>query len=567
MSIRRRRNFLGDLLVQKGVITEEQLDDALRQQRLDKDGEGQGKGMLGRILVRLGYSTEDEITRVVAEQSDVPYISLETYPIDGDAMKLIPPEIARKYSALPIGFEQGRLLVAMMHPRDIIAIDDLRIYTGHDFQPVVCADGELKAAIERYGRASSSDEQTATVEEATVEDLLPEVDDLAEKPAVRLANTIFKQAVHAGASDIHIEPQEKGMRVRMRIDGVLHDLMQPSKKIHPPLVSRIKVMANMDIAQRLIPQDGRFSMKMEGKTIDVRLATLPTAYGEKVAMRLLDRSDRMISLEELGFPPGGLERYRELMRMPYGFLLVTGPTGSGKTTTLYATLSAINSAEKNFITVEDPIEYRLDGLNQVQVNVRAGLTFANGLRSILRSDPDIIMIGEIRDVETARIAVESALTGHLVFSTLHTNDAAGAITRLGDMGIEPFLISSSLAGVVAQRLARVLCTNCKEAYQISRQDLLSNIPDFPLAEGEESLTLYQAKGCFRCSNTGYKGRTGVYELLIVNDEIRQLVLKHASSPEIKEAAVRSGMVTLRQDGLRKVKGGITSVEEIMRVII
>jgi type IV pilus assembly protein PilB len=556
------RSSLGELLIKIGAITKEQLEDALQQQNANKSS----KGMLGHTLVELGYCTEDDIARVVALQNDVPYVSLETYKIDDAASSLITPEIARRYSALPIGFNRARLLVAMMHPRDIIAIDDLRIHTGYDFQPVVCADGELMAAIERYSRTCTSVEQTAE-EEVEIEEVAPEVDDASEKPAVHLANTIFNQAVRAGTSDIHIEPQEKSMRVRFRIDGVLHDAMQPPKKLHAPLVSRIKVMANMDIAERRVPQDGRISLKIEEKTIDVRVATLPTAYGEKVTMRLLHRSSRLITLEELGFPLLELEKYRRIVKMPYGFILVTGPTGSGKSTTLYATLSAVNSVEKNIITVEDPIEYRLDGLNQVQVNVRAGLTFANGLRSILRSDPDIIMIGEIRDAETARIAVESALTGHLVFSTIHTNDAAGAITRLGDMGIETFLTASSLAGVVAQRLARILCTHCKEPYEISRDQLLSNIPDFPIGEGEEKLTLYRSKGCFRCSNTGYKGRVGVYELLLVNEEIRRLTLKHASSSEINDAAVASGMVTLRQDGLRKVKQGITSVEEIMRVIV
>jgi type IV pilus assembly protein PilB len=559
---RQGQNYLGDLLVKTGAITKEQLEHALKQQSMNKGS----KGMLGRTLVQLGYCTEDDIARVVALQNDVPYVSLETYKIDDAASSLITPEIARRYSALPIGFNRARLLVAMMHPRDIIAIDDLRIHTGYYFQPVVCADGELMAAIERYSRTCTSVEQTAE-EEVEIEEVAPEVDDASEKPAVHLANTIFNQAVRAGTSDIHIEPQEKSMRVRFRIDGVLHDAMQPPKKLHAPLVSRIKVMANMDIAERRVPQDGRISLKIEEKTIDVRVATLPTAYGEKVTMRLLHRSSRLITLEELGFPLLELEKYRRIVKMPYGFILVTGPTGSGKSTTLYATLSAVNSVEKNIITVEDPIEYRLDGLNQVQVNVRAGLTFANGLRSILRSDPDIIMIGEIRDAETARIAVESALTGHLVFSTIHTNDASGAITRLGDMGIETFLTASSLAGVVAQRLARILCTHCKEPYEISRDQLLSNIPDFPIGEGEEKLTLYRSKGCFRCSNTGYKGRVGVYELLLVNEEIRRLTLKHASSSEINDAAVASGMVTLRQDGLRKVKQGITSVEEIMRVIV
>lgn len=558
-----RRNYLGDLLVQMGIITKEQLDDALKHQ----NKQSSGKGLLGNTLVKLGYCKEEDIDKAVALQNNVPYISLDSYHIDDAATSLITPEIARRYSAFPIGFRDGKLLVAMKHPSDIIAIDDLSIYTGYDVQPVVCTDSELAAAIERYSRTSASIEQAEPEEEVDIEETSPGMDDSSEKPAVHLANLIFNQAVRARASDVHIEPQEKSMRVRFRIDGVLHDALQPPKRLHPSLVSRIKVMANMDIADRRIPQDGRFSLKLEDKVVDVRVATLPTAYGEKVTMRLLDRSAKLITLEKLGFPLPELEKYRQLVHLPYGFILVTGPTGSGKSTTLYATLAAINTVEKNIITVEDPIEYRLEGLNQVQVNVRAGLTFASGLRSILRSDPDIIMIGEIRDEETARIAVESALTGHLVFSTLHTNDAAGAITRLSDMGIEPFLTASSLVGVVAQRLARVLCPNCKEPYEITRDELLSNVPDFPLEDGEEKLTLYRPKGCFRCSNTGFKGRIGIYELLTMNEEIRRLVLQRASTAEINKAAVSMGMVTLRQDGLHKVKQGITSIEEIMRVIV
>jgi type IV pilus assembly protein PilB len=560
--VKQRQNNLGELLIENGTITKEQLENALQQQNTNEGG----RGMLGRTLVQLGYCTEDDIARVVSLQNDVPYVSLETFKIDDAASSLITPEIARRYKALPIGFNNGKLLVAMRYPKDIIAIDDLRIHTGYDFQPVICADSELTAAIERYSRTSVNVEQSAE-DEIEIEEVAAEVDDDAEKPAVRLVNLIFNQAVRAGASDVHIEPQEKSTRVRLRIDGVLHNAMQPPKRLHASLVSRIKVMANMDIAERRVPQDGRVSLKIDDKTVDVRVATLPTAYGEKVTMRLLNRSGKLISLEELGFPLPELEKYRRIVQMPYGMVLVTGPTGSGKSTTLYATLSVVNSVGKNIITVEDPIEYRLDGLNQVQVNVRAGLTFANGLRSILRSDPDIIMIGEIRDAETARIAVESALTGHLVFSTIHTNDAAGAITRLGDMGIETFLTASSLTAVVAQRLARILCPHCKQAYEITREQLLTNIPDFPLCEGEEKLTLYRSKGCFRCSNTGYKGRVGVYELLLVNEEIRQLTLDHASGSQIKDAAIGAGMITLRQDGLRKVKEGITSVEEIMRVIV
>lgn len=560
MKINPGKNYLGHYLVEAGLVTREQLEDALRRQN-EKGGK---KGLLGRTLVELGYCTEEDIARVMARRSGVPYVSLESYPFDGAAASLISTEAARRYRALPIGFDKGQLVVAMMNPRDIIAIDDLRILTGLDIQPVVAPDSDLEAAIERFGRSSAEVEQ-ATVEEPVTE-ITAGLEEAAEKPAVNLANMIINQAVRAGASDIHIEPQERSLRVRFRIDGVLHDVMYPARQMHPALVSRIKVMANMDIAERRIPQDGRISLKVEGKTVDLRVASLPVAYGEKLTLRLLDRTNRLITLEELGFPPGEMDKYKKIMRLPYGFILVTGPTGSGKSTTLYATLAALNSAEKHIITVEDPIEYRLDGLNQVQVNPRARLNFANGLRSILRSDPDIIMVGEIRDQETARIAVESALTGHLVLSTLHTNEAAGAITRLGDMGIEPFLTASSLAGVVAQRLVRLLCSHCKEPYELRRQDL-EKIPDFPLDEDAGAVRLYRPRGCLRCSNTGYRGRIGVYELLLAGETIQRLTLERRSTREIKDAAVAERMVTMRQDGMMKVKQGITSVEEVLRVIV
>lgn len=560
MKINPGKNYLGHYLVEAGLVTREQLEDALRRQN-EKGGK---KGLLGRTLVELGYCTEEDIARVMARRFGVPYVSLESYPFDGAAASLISTEAARRYRALPISFDKGQLVVAMMNPRDIIAIDDLRILTGLDIQPVVAPDSDLEAAIERFGRSSAEVEQS-TVEEPVTE-ITAGLEEAAEKPAVNLANMIINQAVRAGASDIHIEPQERSLRVRFRIDGVLHDVMYPARQMHPALVSRIKVMANMDIAERRIPQDGRISLKVEGKIVDLRVASLPVAYGEKLTLRLLDRTNRLITLEELGFPPGEMDKYKKVMRLPYGFILVTGPTGSGKSTTLYATLAALNSAEKHIITVEDPIEYRLDGLNQVQVNPRARLNFANGLRSILRSDPDIIMVGEIRDQETARIAVESALTGHLVLSTLHTNEAAGAITRLGDMGIEPFLTASSLAGVVAQRLVRLLCSHCKEPYELRRQDL-EKIPDFPLDEDAGAVRLYRPRGCLRCSNTGYRGRIGVYELLLAGETIQRLTLERRSTREIKDAAVAERMVTMRQDGMMKVKQGITSIEEVLRVIV
>lgn len=555
-------NYLGDYLVEAGEITRAQLEKALNYQK-EKRTEGQ-RGLLGRTLVELGCCSEEAVNMAVARQSGVEYVILEHYPIDSAARALVTPEAAARYQSLPIGFEDGRLVVAMLQPRDVITIDDLSILTGYEVKPVYVSEEEFKAALGHFVRSGSDLEQADDEEEPQEEQPAP--DAATEKPAVQLANTIFSQSVRAGASDVHVEPQEKSLRVRFRIDGVLHDVMQPPRQLHASLVSRIKVMANMDIAERRVPQDGRISMKVEGRTIDIRVASLPTAYGEKLTMRLLARGSRMITLEELGFPEAGLEEYRRAIRTPYGFILVTGPTGSGKSTTLYATLSVLNDVEKHIITVEDPIEYRISGINQVQINTRAGLTFATGLRSILRNDPDIIMVGEIRDQETARIAVESALTGHLVISTLHTNDASGAIARLGDMGIEPFLVASSLIGVVAQRLARLLCSHCKAPYAIDRAGLLDRVPDFPLEEGEDSVTLYRPVGCVRCNNTGYRGRIGVYELLTVSETIQKMTLEHRSAREIRRAAIEEGMITLRRDGLAKVKKGLTSLEELIRVI-
>ena len=562
MKVRYGWNYLGNMLVAAGIITQSQLQEALEQQKIKvRNG---GKGLLGRTLMEMGYCTEEDIARVMAEQAGVPYLSLESYTVDETAVGLITPEMARRYHALPLGFDQGRLIVAMMNPNDVIAIDDLRLLTGYDIQPVMVPDSELEAVTRRmvHSNLETRPEPAAKPEEP----VLPP-DAVENRPVVQLVNMILNQAVQARASDIHIEPRERDTRVRFRIDGVLHTIMHRSADIHALLVSRIKVMANMDIAERRVPQDGRMTIKLEGRTIDVRAASLPTAYGEKLTLRLLDPTNQLITLEQLGFPPHGLEKYVKIMCRPYGFIPVTGPTGSGKSTTLYATLAALNTEEKHIITVEDPIEYRVEGINQVQINPRAGLTFATGLRSILRNDPDIIMVGEIRDQETARIAVESALTGHLVLSTLHTNDAAGAITRLGDMGIEPFLVASSLIGVVAQRLVRLLCSHCKEAYQLSRESLLASVPDYPLPEGKDSVRLYRPRGCLRCSNTGYRGRIGVYELLLMSETIQGLTLQRCPSRDIREAAVAEGMVTLRQDGLRKVGEGLTSLEEVIRVVV
>jgi type IV pilus assembly protein PilB len=554
------KNFLGTWLVKEGVITEEQLNEALNNQKLSKDKQN----YLGKVLVKLGYCTEDDIARVIAKRAGVPFISLENFRIDPAAVATLPAEALKRYNVLPIAFNGDKLTVAMQHPDNIMAIDDLRILTGYDIKPVVVPDSELSAAIEKYTRAGMEFDQLDN-EEQKEEDITLEEEESAAKPAVQLANMILAQAVGTKASDIHIEPYENYVRVRFRIDGVLHDIMQLPGQMHASLVSRIKIMANMNIAERRIPQDGRVSLKIEGRTIDARVASLPASFGERLTLRLLDRSSKMITLEELGVTPEILEKYREIINLPYGCILVTGPTGSGKSTTLYASLATVDKVAKNVITIEDPVEYRMDGINQIQINPKAGLTFASGLRSILRSDPDIIMVGEIRDKETAKLAIESALTGHMVFSTLHTNDAAGAITRLAEMGIEPFLTASSVVCIMAQRLVRVLCPNCKEPYELTLEKLL-DIPDFPLDENETTLKLYRPRGCMRCSNTGYRGRTGIYELLFVTESIQRLTLERKSAKDIKATAVAEGMVTLRRDGLVKVKQGVTSLEELMRVV-
>lgn len=559
--IQGQNSFLGNQLIKLRKITHEQLNEALEQQKIMEE---QGtKGRLGQILVDMGFCTQEDVAHAMAKKSGSIYYSLSSYTIDIKAMNLISPDMSIKYQALAIGFENNYLLVALMNPNDIIALDDLRILTGYDIRPVVVPDKELISAIKQYTRDSSDIEQDEEDGgEINITDERPEDD----KPAVILANQIFNMSVNAEVSDVHIEPQEKQTRVRFRIDGVLHEIMRQPLRMHASLVSRIKVLANMDIAERRIPQDGRITLKIDGKTIDVRVASLPSAYGEKLTLRLLNRSNRLITLGELGFPESQLKSYDDAIHKPYGFVLITGPTGSGKSTTMYASLANLNSVKKNIITLEDPIERRMDGINQIQINPKAGMTFASGLRSILRNDPDIIMVGEIRDFETAKISVESALTGHLVLSTLHTNDSAGAISRLSDMGVEKYLTSSALLGVVAQRLMRVLCPICKRPYKITRDELQTTIPDFPF-DDEKEIELYRAHGCLSCNNTGYKGRIGIYEFLSVDENMQRLILSGASSTEIRRYAVESGMITMRHDSLIKVKKGESTLEEMLRVIL
>ncbi|HHV95284.1 MAG TPA: Flp pilus assembly complex ATPase component TadA [Clostridiaceae bacterium] len=564
MQFTEKGSLLGELLVSEGILTREQLNIALEKQKSSKQvGK---KGLLGATLVELGFCKESDISKAIAKKAGVEYLEMQNYNIDMAAVNLITPELAKKYNALPLGFKDGKLLLAMKNPGDIVAIDDIRIITGHNIKPVVINDKELETAIKRFENMSIMQLEQEEIEEVEKEEENVN-DDLNQRPAVQLANQIINQAAKAGASDIHIEPQEKRLRIRYRIDGVLHEIMQQPISIHPSLVSRIKVLSNMDIAERRIPQDGRTTLKIDSNIIDVRVATMPSAYGEKITMRLLNRNDRFITLKELGFNESELEKYESTLHSPYGFILITGPTGSGKSTTLYASLAILNQPDKNIITLEDPVERRIEGLTQIQTNPKAGLTFASGLRAILRNDPDIIMVGEIRDHETARIAIESALTGHLVLSTMHTNDSAGAITRLNDMGIEPYLSSSSLIGVVAQRLVRVLCKECKQKYIVTKNQLLNSVPDFPLAGNEEEIELYKTRGCVYCNGTGYRGRVGIYEFLRVTEAIQNLILSKVSAREVRETAIKEGMLTMKQDGFLKVKQGITTVEEVLRVIV
>lgn len=547
-------------LVDAGIITEAQAQEALEIQKTSK-------ALIGSILTQLGYCTEDDIARIMAQKSGYRYVSINEIGVNVAAANLITPEMALRNNVLPLYQEDKTLYVAMKNPNDIITIDNLHLMTGLEICPLVVADMELAAAIENFANMNSSvenyddDDQTEAVEET--EELT-----LDDKPAVQLVNQIINNAIKSGASDVHIEALEKNLRVRFRIDGVLQEVMQNPIKIFPSVVSRVKVLGGMDIAEKRVPQDGRATVRYEDKTLDVRIATMPTVYGEKIVMRLLERNKGNVSIKDINFSKRQFPRFDKAIHMPYGFVLVTGPTGSGKSTTLYATLAEISTLEKNVITLEDPVERRMAGINQVQMNNRAGMTFAAALRSVLRSDPDIVMVGEIRDGETAKIAVEAALTGHMVLSTLHTNDAAGAVTRLEEMGVEPFLTASSLVGVLAQRLVRKLCPKCKEEYTLTREEMLKILPDFPVEEyPKEVYKVYKPKGCLTCNNTGYKGREAVFEFLTVTEEMKKLILDRANGAQIKKLAMEQGMFTLKNEGIYKVMEGKTSIEELLRVIV
>lgn len=547
-------------LVDAGIVTEAQVDEALEIQKTSK-------ALIGSILTQLGYCTEEDIARIMAQKTGYRYVSIDEIGVNVAAANLITPETALRNNVLPLYQEDKTLYVAMKNPNDIITIDNLHLMTGLEICPLVVSDMELAAAIENFANMNSA---VDSYDEDDLPDAAEESEELSldDKPAVQLVNQIINNAIKSGASDVHVEALEKVMRVRFRIDGVLQEVLQNPIKIFPSVVSRVKVLGGMDIAEKRIPQDGRATVRYEDKTLDVRIATMPTVYGEKIVMRLLERNKGNVSIKDIHFSERQFPRFDKAIHMPYGFVLVTGPTGSGKSTTLYATLAEISTLEKNVITLEDPVERRMAGINQVQMNNRAGMTFAAALRSVLRSDPDIVMVGEIRDGETAKIAVEAALTGHMVLSTLHTNDAAGAVTRLEEMGVEPFLTASSLVGVLAQRLVRKLCPKCKEEIKMTREEMLKILPDFPVDQyPDESFKIYKPKGCLTCNNTGYKGREAVFEFLTVTEEMKKLILDRANGADIKALAISQGMHTLKDEGIYKVMHGITSIEELLRVIV
>ena len=554
---------LGAVLVRSGVITLGQLEAAL-ERALETNR------TLASVLLEDGLLTEEQFVSTIAGELGLEFVDLLTVPVDPNAAGLISATLARRYQALPIGWWEGRLVVAMADPANVYALDDIKAVTRAEVRAVVATRVAVTLALDKCYRADSeaaniSAEASAASTVPTQDERRADIGDLREDaPIIRLCNLIIAQAITDRASDIHVEPTDKEVRIRYRVDGVLHEAQQLPRNIQNGVVSRLKVMAEMNIAEHRLPQDGRITSKVDGRPVDLRVATLPSVHGEKVVMRVLDNSNAKLNLADFGFLPENMRRYSSSYTKPYGTVLVTGPTGSGKTTTLYATLNLLNQPTKNVITVEDPVEYQLWGITQMQVNTRTGLTFALALRTILRADPDIILVGEIRDRETAAIAIEAALTGHLVLSTVHTNDAATTANRLIEMGVEPFLVGSALDCIVAQRLARKLCERCKQAYDVDMGQL--SALGWDLAGMEVPGHLFRSVGCQRCGNTGYAGRFAVHEVLNVNEEIERMIVEHAHADDIRKAAVADGMLTLRQAGLMGVAAGITSLDEVLRVI-
>lgn len=565
---------LGDLLVAEGLLSPDQLQRALGEQKGSNE-------KLGTILVRLSMITEDQLIGFLSRQYGIPSITLSQLDIDPDVLRLIPVQIARKYEVLPVKRTGNALTLAMADPTNVFALDDVAFMTNLQVLPVVASQGSIRKAIERMYETETSaisevisamEGDTASMEvlESEAEDAPSKLDIFElkeateEAPVVRLVNLILSDAIKRGASDVHLEPFEKVFRVRYRIDGVLHEMMTPPKRLEPAILSRVKIMSSLDIAERRLPQDGRIKLRYANREIDLRVSTLPTIFGEKIVMRILDKEALTLDLTKLGFDAWGIEQFNKAIRSPYGMILITGPTGSGKTTTLYSAVHAINSPDINIMTAEDPVEYNLKGINQVQINEEIGRTFASILRSFLRQDPDVILVGETRDLETAQIAIRAALTGHLVFSTVHTNDAPSTIARLTDMGIPSFLVASSLLLIVAQRLARRVCRECREPYEADEESLASygHVP-----QGGGKVTLYKGKGCQSCNFTGLRGRVAIYEVMPITQESRDLILRAAPASEIRDVAAQQGVKSLRQAGLAKVIEGVTTVEEILRVTL
>jgi len=531
-----QKKLLGESLVEKGLITAEQL------RRAELETRASAKP-LRKILAEKGLISEEDLTAFLSQQFNLPYVDLTNYLIEPEIIDLVSEGLARKHLLIPILKIGDNLTVAMVDPSDVFALDELHMKTGFNIEPVLATETEVKKALDQHYRVKgtlegvigSLDREKLEIKPGQELELKKLKGIVEEPPVIKLVNMVIIEAVRQRASDIHIEPEEDTLKIRFRIDGLLHERTGPPKYLQSAVISRIKVMADLDISERRAPQDGRIQMKMEGRDIDIRVSCIPTIFGENVVLRILDRNQVILELKQLGFSPSILTQYERLICCPHGIILVCGPTGSGKTTTLYASLNAINSEDKNIITIEDPVEYHLTGIRQMQINPKIGLRFAEALSAVLRQDPDVIMVGEIRNVETAKAAVQAALTGHLVFSTLHTNDAPSAVTRLLDMGVEPFLISSSVIGVLSQRLVRTICAECK------------------------------GKGCKVCLQAGFKGRIGIFELMIPNEKIRGLITVKASADEIRKAAIDAGMLLLREDGQRKAESGITTKQEVMRV--
>jgi len=563
---------LGEMLIKAGLISQGQLDKTLEYQRANG-------GKLGYNLVKLGLVVEEDITRLLSQQYGVPAVAIKDLEVDEAVTKLIPSEVAQKYLIMPISRTGATLTLAMVDPTNVFAMDDIKFMTGYNVEPVVSSEIAIKDAIDKYYGSSHQLELKKVMDEISETEtdgleLLTEDENVdvarlesasEEAPVVKLVNLILTDSIKRGASDIHIEPYEKEFRCRYRIDGVLYEIMNPPMKLRDAILSRLKIMAKLDIAEKRLPQDGRIKikMKMQGKNreMDYRVSVLPTLFGEKIVLRLLDKENLMLDMTRLGFEAESLAKFEKAIFKPYGMVLVTGPTGSGKTNTLYSSIARVNTPETNIMTAEDPVEFNLHGINQVQMKEQIGLNFASALRSFLRQDPNIILVGEIRDFETAEIAVKAALTGHLVLSTLHTNDAPSTVNRLMNMGIEPFLVATSVHLIAAQRLVRRLCQGCKEELHMP----MAAMVDIGLTEQEAKKTkLMKGRGCPTCNNTGYKGRVALYEVMEVNDTLREMILCGASSMELRKQAMQDGMITLRQSGLRKLQEGVTTVEEVLR---